>query len=501
MTELQHIFKIVLMLNRTAHIIFISIFLLLAGCSTVTQFTKHNTDRHYSQAVNLPADYPTKYLPDGNIWDEIGSNLKFSDNTNLPRVKEQIRWFQQHQDFLNRTIERGAPFIYYIYQETKRRHLPAELVLIPIFESGYSACSRSYANAVGFWQFNSITAKTFHLKINRWYDGRCDPVVSTDNALKYFTYLHSFFDNDWFLAISAYNAGPGRIQKAILSNQRRGQSTNFWDLGVTEQTLSYVPKLLALAAIIKNPEHYGVQLLSINNGPYFEQVEINSQIDLRKTAKLAEVDLDTIKRLNPGLKRGVTAPDGPHTLLIPKNKVAIFKANLNGTPRPVETEIVSSKSDETPIATTPQYRTTSKNKIKAAPTTTKATQTARSADNVIITTGTIPYKTANGDTVLRVAKHFRTTPEKIRAANHLTGNTIKVGQILQIPHTTKTSINTATPKSKSLATKKAQPKPKVSIKRNPQKVKVVAKNKPSAKKSKPPVKKKNAKPMRAYIHK
>jgi len=458
-------------LNKTLFLIFA--LLSLTGCSTIA-YIGHTTERHYSEAQNLPADYPTKYLPDGNIWDEIGRNLKFADNIDLPYVRDQIRWFQKHQDFLNRTIERGAPFIYYIYQETKRRHLPAELVLVPIFESGYSACSRSYASAVGFWQFMPKTAKGFHLKINRWYDGRCDPVASTNIALTYFTQLHAFFDNDWFSAIAAYNAGPGRIQKAILKNQRLGKSTNFWDLDVKDQTLVYVPKLLALAAIIRTPERYGVKLLSVNDGPYFEQVEITSQIDLRRAAKLAEVDLDTIKRLNPAFKRGVTDPDGPHVLLIPKSKVAIFKANAEGTPRPITKEITpaaktvsteSTATDETIID-----KSTSVAKSRKTGVTTKPTINVQKP---IAAVNTIPYKTANGDSIFRIAQRFHTTPGKIKAVNNLKGNSIKIGQVLQIPTTTKTTTSTikkngtrsvkkakvtATPKTKVTAHRTVRPK-------------------------------------------
>lgn len=481
------------MLNRIAHIIIISILLLLAGCSTVAQFTRHNPEKHYSQAVNLPADYPTKYLPNGNIWDEIGSNLQFADNTNLPNVKEQIRWFQQHQDFLNRTIERGAPYIYYIYQETKRRHLPAELVLIPIFESGYSPSSRSYAHAVGFWQFMPRTAKLFNLKMNRWYDGRSDAIASTNAALKYFTYLHSFFDNNWFLAISAYDAGEGRIQRAILNNQRRGLSTDFWDLDVKQETLVYVPKLLALSAIIKNPERYGVQLLSVNNGPYFEQVQIPQQMDLKKAAKLAEVDSDTIKRLNPAFKRGVTDPDGPHVLLIPKNKVDIFKANLNGTPKPQTTEPTTTEDSEVIIDKSTTASTTKTKTTMSAKKSTKNNRAQSSINNTTITSSTIPYKTANGDTIYRVANHFHTTPEKIKAVNHLTGNTIKVGQILQIPTGTKAVTHSVTQKPKSSTQPQSKSKTTSSVKQKHHTMaatKVAAKNKPSVTKSKTLKKKK-----------
>jgi len=434
-------------------IIFSSLF--LTGCSTITYYG-HSTERHYSQAVNLPADYPTKYLPDGNIWDAIGRDLKFSDKTDLPYVQEQIRWFQQHQDFLNRAIERGAPYIYYIYQETKRRHLPAELVLIPIFESGYSANSRSYANAVGFWQFMPRTAKLFNLKMNRWYDGRCDAIASTNAALKYFTYLNSFFDNNWFLAISAYDAGEGRIQRAILNNQRRGLSTDFWDLDVKQETRVYVPKLLALSAIIRTPERYGVKLLSVNNGPYFEQVEISSQMDLKRVAKLAETDLATIKRLNPAFKRGVTDPDGPHRLLIPKSKVEIFKANLAGAPyvppyvEPQKTKKVSVSKTTVPKSSLP-----------------------------------LKHTVQSGDTLFSIAHKYNTTVDTLRRINGLPSNAIKPHQTLLISTKTnnvdETIIDKSTPattvnnhpiQKKSKTIRHSPTKSKTSVKVHASKTKV-----------------------------
>src|SRR5699024_6677210 len=129
----------------------------------------------------------------------------------------------------------------------------------------------------------------FGLRHSWWYDGRRDIVHSTRAALDYLQYLEQAFDDNWLLAIAAYNAGGGRLRSAIRQNRSRGRSDDFWDLPLPGETRQYVPKLLALAALIAHPDKYGLKLPALPDKPMLAQVEVPGQIDLALAARLAGI--------------------------------------------------------------------------------------------------------------------------------------------------------------------------------------------------------------------
>lgn len=264
----------------------------------------------------------------GNLWDHIRKDLHMPTYTNRYQVQQQIRFYQNHQQYLNHIIAESAPYIYFIYQQTKKHNLPAELVFIPVIESDYNPYDRSTVGALGLWQMMPGTASGFGLKRDFWYDGRKDVVASTNAALHYFTYLHSYFNNNWLLAIAAYDAGEGQVSASMRYNRSRGLPTDFWDLPLPRETKNYVPSLLAVAAIVKSPARYHVKLAPIDNAPYVEPINVGSPIALSRAANLAEVPLTTMKVLNPGVQHGTTDPRGPYTILVPMDKVQTFKIKL-----------------------------------------------------------------------------------------------------------------------------------------------------------------------------
>lgn len=264
----------------------------------------------------------------GNLWDRMREDMHMPTYTSQPRVREQIRWYQNHQAYLNHIIAESAPYIYYIYQQTQKRHLPAELALIPVIESEYNPYAKSRVGAIGLWQMEPSTARGFGLKRDWWYDGSKDVVASTNAALEYFTYLHSFFNNNWPLAIAAYDCGEGRVMACARYNEYHHRSGDFWDLPLPYETQAYVPRLLAVAAIVKHPSYYGIHLAPINDQPYVEQINVGSPIQLSKAAKMADVPLTTMKVLNPGIQHDKIDPKGPYTILVPEDKAETFKEKL-----------------------------------------------------------------------------------------------------------------------------------------------------------------------------
>ena len=263
-----------------------------------------------------------------NLWHEIRAKLTF----NVPekrRLISQRNWYAKHENYLDRVAKRAEPFLYYIVQELEKNNMPVELALLPIVESAFDPFAYSHGRASGMWQFVPNTGKRFGMKQNWWYDGRRDVVASTKGAIAYLKYLNQYFDGDWLLALAAYNSGEGRVRRAMKSNARKNKPTDFWSLDLPKETRAYVPKLLALADIIKRPEDFNIKLYEIENKAVIEQVDIGSQLDLAKAAKLAELSLPELQRLNPGFNRWSTDPDGPHRLLIPIRKKTAFVEGLS----------------------------------------------------------------------------------------------------------------------------------------------------------------------------
>ncbi|WP_242472469.1 LysM peptidoglycan-binding domain-containing protein [Ectothiorhodospira mobilis] len=244
------------------------------------------------------------------------------------RVTRYIHWYGRHPTHLRRVLVRAEPFLYHILDEIERRGLPAELLLLPVVESGYRTQVLSHGHAAGIWQFIPSTGAHFGLKQNWWYDGRRDVHAATLAALTYLEQLHRRFDGDWFLALAAYNAGQGTVARAIRHNRARGRPSDYWQLDLPRETRHYVPRLLALATLLADPKAHGLSLPPVPDRPQVTLVRTGGQIELAVAARLAGIDLETLRTLNPGLDRWATPPKGPHHLLVPADRAPALRAGL-----------------------------------------------------------------------------------------------------------------------------------------------------------------------------
>jgi len=270
-----------------------------------------------------------RYHNANNIWDMLRKQFALPHYENNPTVQNKIEWFLNHQDYLLHSMTRAAPYLYFILQQVKKRHLPAELVLLPVIESAYNPFAlNTSSGAAGMWQMMSATASGYGIRQNGWYDGRRDVVASTKAALNHLAYLQSFFEGNWLLAIAAYDTGEGNVLAAIRKNINNGENTDFWSLPVAQETRDYVPQLLALAIIISHPEQYPIEYPAVPNAPYLAQVDIGTQIDLKEAASLAGLSLKELKQLNSGYSRAATDPNGPFKLVLPIENVEQFTENL-----------------------------------------------------------------------------------------------------------------------------------------------------------------------------
>lgn len=319
-----------------------------------------------------------------SAWSRLQKGMGIPVTSNK-RIQTQLDWFVKNRSYLDRVMKRAEPVLPFVLDVLEEKQLPTELALLPIVESAYQTFAYSHGRASGMWQIIPSTGKHLGLKQNWWYDGRRDIIDSTQAATDYLQSLAKQFDHDWELALAAYNAGPGRIRSEVRKNKKRNQPTDFWHLQrLRRETKEYVPKLLALKLIFESPEKYGIELLHIDDEHRYEVVETGSQIDLALAADLAGLTSEEIYQINPGFNRWATDPEGPHRLLLPKDRVEQFSQKLAEIP--------------------PKQRI-----------------------------NWIRYKIRSGDTLSEIATKYRTTVKLVRQVNQLHNNRIRAGKYLLIP--------------------------------------------------------------------
>lgn len=287
------------------------------------------------QAYGKPNPFSAQSSRQGQIWDRVRNQFEFKKSSKSaslsakknPRIQKFVKQFHNNKPAVQR-FAKASPYLHYIIGELEKRNMPGELALLPMLESSYEPTATSSSGAAGLWQFVRGTGRTFGLKQDGWYDGRRDVRASTHAALNYLQYLHKKFHGDWMLALAAYNAGEGAVQKAISRKRKAGGSANYWSLSLPKQTQAYVPKLLAMAEVVENPNLHKITLPRIENRPYFVEVNPKKPLQLNQVAKLANLDVKEVKRLNAGYKKNTTHPKGPQHLLLPLGNASKFLENI-----------------------------------------------------------------------------------------------------------------------------------------------------------------------------
>jgi len=323
---------------------------------------------------------PAQY---GDLFDRMRAGFSL-DDVDRHAVDQQLDWYADHPDYLERAFGRAELYMYHIVTELEARGMPLEIALLPVVESAFEPYAYSRARASGLWQFIPGTGSRFGLKQDWWYDGRRDVVESTRAAFDYLQFLHDEFDGDWLLAVAAYNCGEAAVARAVAKNKALGKPVDFWSLKLPKETQAYVPKLLAMKRLVADPEGHGLGFSRIPNQPYFVRVETLGQIDLKVAADIAGITHEQLYELNPAFHRWATDPSGPHYLLLPADVADIFKQNI--------TQL------------TPEQRLSA-----------------------------TLYSVKRGDSVSSVARRFNTKADVIRELNDLPAGALTVGADLRVP--------------------------------------------------------------------
>lgn len=308
--------------------------LLLSACSQTAYYQQSAFDKR--QTLHLNHYHSVQYYQTQfkGLWARVRAGFQLNHHINQPLVKHYLYNDSHYPARIYQSMLRAKPFLYEIINQLNIRHMPTELALLPIIESRYDPQAISNAGAMGIWQLMPVTANRFHVrKSTWWYNGRQSIFQSTQAALNYLHKLYQLFDHNWLLAIAAYNSGEGTVEGAIDYNARHQLPTDFWHLNLPEQTKQYVPKLLALAAVVDQPSRYHFKLPYIANKPVIGQIRINHQIDLDIAASLANIPTEEIYKLNPEYTRRATPPHGYYHLVLPIYHIDTFWRNYANFPK------------------------------------------------------------------------------------------------------------------------------------------------------------------------
>ena len=380
----------------------LGLLLLLAGCqSTGSLPTEPVTPVAARELPAVPVGVTPSKKPvaqhelsvaDDTIWSRIRSGYQLQDQQqDQARIEQQLAFYQRHPRYFEQTAPRAERYLHYVVEQLAERQMPKELALLPFIESAYNPQANSHAQAAGLWQFIPSTGRHFELHQNWWYDGRRDITASTQAALDYLTQLNQRFDGDWLLALAAYNCGGGCVSRAITRNERQGLPTDYWSLRLPRETMQYVPKLLAMAQVIEQPEQYGTPLPELPDAPYFAAIDLDRQLDLNKAAELADISANELRQLNPAYHQRITAPRREYQLLVPVDKAEQFSAALQSLPDSAWVD----------------YQ---------------------------------PYQVRRGDNLSTIAQRHSVTVNAIRDINSLRGNMIRAGQTLMLPKPAETVV-------------------------------------------------------------
>jgi membrane-bound lytic murein transglycosylase D len=356
-------------------------------------------------------------------------------------------------------LERSTAYLPDIKKALQEGNMPQDLAYLAMIESGFNVRAYSRRHASGMWQFIRSTGRRYGLRIDWWVDERRDIEKSTQAAIRYLKELYEEFGS-WYLAAAAYNAGEGRIRKAI----RRNGSNEFWEINKRKhlkwETINYVPKLIAATIIASNPEEYGFTSLKYRKPVEYDTVTVSDAIDLTIIAKCCGTNLKEIKNLNPALKRGCTPPlYSDYQLHIPKGSKEMFVKNLAEIPpaKRVTFRRHFIKDGETISEIAQKYRTpqrailsfnrirnphrirAGKNILIPIPANTSYAVKAKAQKTKMVSrlpaeTGIVEivYRVTYGDTLWDIARAYNLNIAEIKRWNNLKSNLIYPGKKLKL---------------------------------------------------------------------
>ncbi|MGA8440568.1 MAG: transglycosylase SLT domain-containing protein [Candidatus Sulfotelmatobacter sp.] len=327
----------------------------------------------------------------------------------------------------------------------KQEGVPQDLIYLAQAESGFQPTAVSRAGARGIWQFMGSRARGYGLQHSIWVDDRQDPEKSTRAAARHLRDLYGQF-GDWYLAMAAYNSGPGTVQGAV----KRTGYADFWELYrrnvLPKETRNYVPIILAVTIMTKNLSHYGFDDVSMDEPTGFDTVTVNYPIDLRLVADCVDATPQQLQQLNPSLLRLSTPREGTFELHLPAGTKQQYQTAIASIPASMRLwwRYPTVHSGDTLASLARDYRTTAKSIAEAnqldgseLPADAKLIIPVKPSKHPASDTATYArritrYKVRRGDTVQTVAENFGVSAQMIRRWNGLRGDSLHGRTVLAL---------------------------------------------------------------------
>ncbi len=362
------------------------------------------------------------------------------------QVAGYITYFSGHgRGVFERAFARSGRYHDMIVSTFKEQGIPQDLIYLAQAESGFHPLAVSRVGARGIWQFMASRGRGYGLSHNMWVDDRQDPEKSTRAAARHLKDLYNQF-GDWYLAMAAYNSGPGTVQAAV----KRTGYADFWELYrrnvLPKETRNYVPIILAVTIMTKNPSQYGLDDVVMDRPAEYDTVTITYPVDLRLVAECVNSTASELQDLNPSLLRLTTPRDGKFELHIPVGTKDQYETAINSIPRDMRLwwRYHTVHSGDTLASLARNYHTTAKSISEANHL--EGTELEADAKLVIpVAPGKHPmsdtatyarritrYRVHAGDTVATVAENFGVSPQMLRRWNGIRGDSLRGRKVLAL---------------------------------------------------------------------
>ena len=376
--------------------------LVLSGCTPQQKVSQPRLGSDVFINIDAPDETVVEYTPidDGlpltkaelaafNSTGELDAGLSVEEKQKVELFFKS--YVHNYRKTVERFLKRSELYMPFVEQVFRERALPVELSCLAFVESGFNPNAVSRAGAGGMWQFMPFTGKKYGLSQDRWLDERRDPYKATHAAADYLTRLYEFFNGDWHLAIAAYNAGEGKIGRALAGTD----SKTFFEIcdknemldekaRLKEETQQYLPRFLAFVKIMRNLEALGFERPDPNKSLQLASVAIPAGVDLRRFAKEIKVDWEQFKGLNPAYLRSISPPHSKTTARVPEAREKEALAFLENK-------------------------------------------------DIAVYAGWRDYRVKRGDSLGRIAQQTGATTALLRQANGKSSNSLRIGEYLMVP--------------------------------------------------------------------
>ncbi len=399
--------------------LFLCTMIFLGGCSSKTV---EITPPNYKQGSVADAKLSAK---ERQIFYKTGQLDKDLPQVALPSVAKQYSHFLYGG---RRTMEvfsqRAEDYLGHARQIFREKGMPEELAYLAIVESGYKPTVKSHAGALGTWQFMPYTGKIYGLRQDSWLDERLDPYKSVEAAATYLKRLHGYFD-DWLLAVAAYNAGEGKIGRALKATGAKDfftlvqrNHTLSHKMQLRTETLVYVPRFLAVCKIMRNLSPLGFEKVNHNQQPEYARITVRPKTNLKGLAKASGLSWSEFRALNASHKKAVTHSKYSTYVYVPHGKVHASKS----------------------------YASSASNRVVAS--TTKSQSNSKGASS---------YKVKSGDTLSAIAVRHNLSVAQLAKLNGMSSSAkIKVGQVLKVKGTPSRTVASTSSKAGKMTSYKVK---------------------------------------------